>query len=48
MDFLTNNWQIITIAILCVDKAVALSPTDWDDMLWTSLKKIIYKLAGKK
>ena len=48
MDWLTDNWQIITIAILCIDKAVALSPTEWDDLLWTTVKKAIYKLAGKK
>ena len=48
IEYMTDHWQIITIVILCIDKAVALSPTDWDDMLWTSIKKVIYKLVGKK
>tara|TARA_Y100000310_G_scaffold53421_1_gene49016 strand:+ start:721 stop:867 length:147 start_codon:yes stop_codon:yes gene_type:complete len=48
MDWITGNWEIITIVILCLDKAIALSPTEWDDLLWTSVKKAIYKLAGKK
>ena len=35
------------IAILCIDKAVALSPTKWDDLIWTSIKKGLYKAVGK-
>ena len=37
----------MVIAILAVDKAVALSPSEWDDLIWTSIKKTIYKIAGK-
>ena len=44
---LVENWEYAVIAILAVDKAVALSPSTWDDLLWTSVKKSIYKLAGK-
>jgi hypothetical protein len=47
MELLTNNWEIITIVILVLDKAVALSATPYDDMLWTSLKGFIKKIAGK-
>ena len=39
MEFLSNNWEYVLIAILCVDKVVALSPTRWDDLIWTSIKK---------
>ena len=48
MDFLTNNWEIITIVILIVDKVVALSPSKMDDLLWSSVKGFIYKITGKK
>jgi len=48
MDFITSNWAYVMIVLLCVDKAVALSPSTWDDLLWTSVKKSIYKIAGKK
>jgi hypothetical protein len=47
MEFLVENWEYAVIVILAVDKAVALSPSTWDDLLWTSVKKSIYKLAGK-
>ena len=47
MDFLTNNWEYIVIAIMAIDKAVALSPSKWDDLIWTSIKKAIYKIVGK-
>ena len=47
MDFLTNNWEYIVIGIMAIDKAVALSPSDWDDLIWTSIKKALYKIVGK-
>ena len=48
MEFLANNWEYVVIGIMAVDKVVALSPTEWDDLVWTSIKKSIYKLMGKK
>jgi|TARA_R100001530_G_scaffold115286_1_gene82218 hypothetical protein len=48
VDILVQNWEYVVIAILAIDKAVALSPSEWDDLLWTSVKKSIYKLVGKK
>jgi len=47
MDWITANWEYMLIAILCMDKVVALSPTKWDDLIWTSIKKAIYKATGK-
>jgi len=47
MDFLMNNWEYIVIAIMAIDKAVALSPSKWDDLIWTSIKKALYKIVGK-
>jgi len=47
VDVVVQNWEYVVICILAVDKAVALSPSEWDDLLWTSVKKSIYKLAGK-
>jgi hypothetical protein len=44
---LVENGEYVVIAILAIDKAVALSPSEWDDLLWTSVKKSIYKIAGK-
>ena len=47
MDIILGNWEYILIGILAIDKAVALSPTEWDDLIWTSIKKAIFKVAGK-
>ena len=47
VELLTSNWEYVLIGILAIDKAVALSPTEWDDLIWTSIKKSIYKVVGK-
>tara|TARA_R100000808_G_C2142827_1_gene150594 strand:- start:826 stop:972 length:147 start_codon:yes stop_codon:yes gene_type:complete len=47
IELLTSNWEYVLIGILAIDKAVALSPTKWDDLLWTSIKKAIFKIVGK-
>ena len=47
MDFIFNNWEYKLIGILAIDKAVALSPSEWDDLIWTAAKKAIFKIAGK-
>ena len=47
IDFLISNWEYMAIVILCIDKAIALSPIEWDDLIWTSIKKAILKIVGK-
>ena len=47
-QWLIDNWEYMLIGLLAMDKAVALSPSKWDDLLWTSVKKVVFKLAGKK
>ena len=47
-ETMVQNWEYVVIAILAIDKAVALSPTKWDDLIWTSVKKVVYKMTGKK
>jgi hypothetical protein len=47
MSFLMDNWEYILICLMAVDKMVALSPSQWDDLIWTSIKKMVYKVAGK-
>ena len=41
MEWLTENWEYVLIIILGIDKAVALSPSTWDDLIWTSVKKAL-------
>jgi hypothetical protein len=47
VDALLNNWEYAVILIMAIDKIVALSPTKWDDLIWTSIKKSIFKVVGK-
>lgn len=47
MNWMIENWEYVLIAIMAIDKAVALSPSAWDDLLWTSIKKALYKALGK-
>ena len=47
MELIINNWEYILIGILAIDKVVALTPSTWDDLIWTSIKKAIFKTVGK-
>ena len=47
MEFLSANWEYVLIGLFCMDKIVALSPSKWDDLIWTGAKKAIYKAMGK-
>ena len=51
MESVTSNiveyWELYAIGILLLDKMVALSPTKYDDLLWSSVKGMILKLKGK-
>jgi len=46
-QWLVEHWQMVAIGILLLDKAVALSPMKQDDLIWSSIKGAIIKLAGK-
>tara|TARA_Y100000310_G_scaffold343995_1_gene454438 strand:+ start:1208 stop:1360 length:153 start_codon:yes stop_codon:yes gene_type:complete len=45
--FMGSNWEYVLIGFLAIDKAVALSPSKMDDLLWFSIKKIVKKASGK-
>ena len=45
MEWMMSNWEYVAIGILVIDKLVALSPSKMDDLLWSSIKKM---LPGKK
>ena len=47
LEFIGSNWEYMTILLLAVDKAVAMSPSKMDDLLWFSMKKILKKAAGR-
>ena len=47
MDMILANWEYVLIGLLAIDKVVALSPSTLDDLIWTSIKKSIFKMVGK-
>ena len=47
LEVLSANWEYVVIGILAIDKVVALSPSEGDDLIWTSIKKSIYKIVVK-
>ena len=47
MGFLSTYWEYVLIGFLVIDKIVALSPSKMDDLLWTTVKKIVKKAVGK-
>ena len=48
MEFISDNWEWVAIAILVVDKMVAMSPSKMDDLLWSSFKRVLTGLKLKK
>ena len=47
MELIISNWEYVLIIILSIVKIVALTPSTWDDLIWTSIKKAIFKVVGK-
>ena len=47
MGFLSSYCEYVVIGFLVIDKIVALSPSKMDDLLWTTIKKMLKKAAGK-
>jgi len=45
--YITNHWEIFTIATLVIDKIVAMTPNRYDDMIFTSIKALFLKVSGK-
>ena len=33
LEQLSANWEYVVIGILAIDKVVALSPSEWDDLI---------------
>jgi len=50
MDWMIEHWQYVMIAVMVIDKVVAMSPNKMDDLVWTSVKKVLMgvKVMKKK
>ena len=47
-SFLTSNWEWVLLALYVLEKAIKLSPSKKDDLLWDMvLKPIVDKIKGK-
>ena len=48
MGFITSNWEWILLALYVIEKAIKLSPSKKDDLIWDMMiKPIIEKVKGK-
>ena len=48
MNFITTNWEWVLLALYIIEKAIKLSPTKADDLVWDMfLKPIIDKVKGR-
>ena len=46
--FITSNWEWFLLGLYVVEKAILLSPTKKDDLVWdTILKPIFDKIKGR-
>jgi len=43
MEWMMSNWEYVAIGILVIDKVVALSPSKMDDLIWSTVKKMLPK-----
>jgi len=46
MEFLTTNWELILVVFLVIDKAVAMSKSPYDDLIWESVKKLLISVKA--
>ena len=47
-SFLTSNWEWCLLGLYVLEKAILLSPSKKDDMVWDMfLKPIVEKIKGK-
>ena len=48
MGFITSNWEWILLALYILEKAIKLSPSKKDDLVWDMvLKPIVDKIRNK-
>ncbi|MCK9324582.1 MAG: hypothetical protein M0P69_03710 [Bacteroidales bacterium] len=48
MDWILQNWTLIVLGLLIIDKIVTVTPCKWDDLIFTSIKQALLSVTGKK
>ena len=47
MSFITSNWEWVLLVLYIVEKAVKLSPSKKDDVVWDMIiKPVVNKIRG--
>ena len=48
LEMLTSNWEYVLLALYILEKAIKLSPSKKDDLVWDMIiKPIMDKVKGK-
>tara|TARA_R100000808_G_scaffold20363_1_gene44076 strand:+ start:427 stop:576 length:150 start_codon:yes stop_codon:yes gene_type:complete len=48
LEYITANWEWFLLGLYVVEKAILLSPTKKDDMVWDMfLRPIVEKIKGR-
>lgn len=47
VEFVSQYWMEIAFGLLIIDKIVAVTPTKWDDMIFTAIKSAVYTTFPK-
>lgn len=48
LELLTSNWEYVLLVLYVVEKAIKLSPSKKDDLVWDMiLKPIVDKVKGR-
>jgi|TARA_R100000750_G_scaffold160_1_gene446 hypothetical protein len=48
MDWMMEHWQYVMIGVMVMDKVVAMSPSKMDDLIWSSMKKVLMGMKVMK
>jgi len=43
-----EHWQYVMIGVMVMDKVVAMSPSKMDDLIWSSMKKVLMGMKVMK
>lgn len=47
IQWIRENWPLVVLAVLILDKIVAVTPCKWDDLILTAIKGALTKAVGK-
>lgn len=47
IQWIKDNWPLVVMAVLVLDKVVAATPCKWDDLILTAIKGVLSKTVGR-